>query len=158
MFHSFGVALAYRHYPSQTKDQLAQDSARTQPPQHSSKANLLQPQLPSGTPQLQQQAMHPGQQGAEQTAVSDAAKGHADKESWSAQLRVACHTLGKEHVTNLDAAKEELARALMYLKSIEHTLQGLKRQTEAVTGMPNVVFGSLIVCFGQRCTLHCCCW
>ena len=82
--------------------------------------------------------MHPGQQQAEQTPVSDAAKREADKESWSAQLRAACHTLGQEHVTNLDAAKEELARALMYLQSTEHTLRGLKRQTEAVTGMPNI--------------------
>ena len=82
--------------------------------------------------------MHPGQEHAEQTAGSSAAKVDADKDNWSAQLRVASRTLGQEDVNNLAAAKDELARALVYIKSTEITLQGLKRQTDAVTGMPNV--------------------
>ena len=135
VFRSFGVAAVYRHYA----DQLAQDSALPQPPQQSSKANLLQPQLQASSLQLQQQATHSKMEQAEQTPVSDAVKSDADKDNWSAQLRAACHTLGQEHVTNLDAAKDELARALMYLRSTEHTLRGLKRQTEAVTGMPSML-------------------
>ena len=86
--------------------------------------------------QLQQQAE---QEQAEQPAGSAAAKlkVDADKDKWSAHLSAACRTLGQEHVTNLAAAKDELARALMYLRSAEHTLRGLKRQTQAVgTGMP----------------------
>ena len=87
--------------------------------------------------------MHPEQENAEQTAGSSAAKVDADKDNWSAQLRAACHTLGQEQVNNLAAAKDELARALLYVKSTENTLRGLKRQTEVVAGMPNV----MLVCW-----------
>lgn len=119
---------------------------------------MLHPQLQASNLQLQQQAMHPEKAQTEQTAVSDAAKGDADKQDWSAQLRAACHTLGLEHVTDLDAAKDEMTRALVYLRSIEHSLRGLKRQTEAVTGMPNMLLLNHFAVWSiHRHTLHICC-
>ena len=80
--------------------------------------------------------MHPEHAEAEQTAVSDPAK--EDAENWSAQLRAACHTITHDQVNNLDAAKEEMARALMYIKSTEQIFRGLKRQHETCTGMQYV--------------------
>ena len=130
--HALGVASVYRHYASQAKDLAAQALAGTQPPQQPSQANPLQPQL-------RQQGMHPEQAEAEQTAVSDPAKEDAD--NWSAQLQAACHTITHDQVNNLDAAKEEMARALMNIRSTEQIFRGLKAQYDTgCTGMQYIAF------------------
>lgn len=147
--HILVVASAYRHYASQAKEHAAQSSAGTQPPQQPPRANALQPQL-------RQQVTHLEQAEAEQTAVSNAAK--EDAHNWKAQLRAACHTITHDQVNNLDAAKEEMARALMYIKSTEQIFQGLKRQHESVTGMLYVAFSLLIKWLSQTFTLCLCCW